>query len=158
VSVFLPKDDPDTRISGGIFFQNLPHMRHRGGVIGNTEFPMGIELRDHRIETLPEPAFIDIENRNDDRKKRRIGQRSNRRVNARLILRGQAVLLDPDVVNIVRIAAFLHTGLQIMHQRVDSRCDDVRIHTIVVIHIEERAGIDTLYPPLFDEMGQGIDG
>ncbi len=60
VPVRFAKNDLYSLVAGGIFTQNLFDMRSRRIVVGDTKFPIPVNLFENRFDAYPKPFFFDV--------------------------------------------------------------------------------------------------
>ena len=66
MSVDLPENHPYAPVPDPVFLQDSADVRCRGGIIGDTELPVGIKLDHDRIQASSQPDLLSIVNRQED--------------------------------------------------------------------------------------------
>src|SRR5207248_11659543 len=83
MTVLLAKEDFDAAIFARQAFEEGSDSRIRGGVVGQAEFPVFINLPAHRGDGNAEEAQVAVVDRQDDRNDEPVGERENSLVKIR---------------------------------------------------------------------------
>ena len=74
VPVLLPETDLDAPVPGRVLREHLAHSGLGGGVVGDAQLEVGIELAEHRLDGLAQVDFVSVVDGHDDRDDRLAGE------------------------------------------------------------------------------------
>ena len=114
MAVCIAKDHLDAAVSSPVFFEHRAHVRLGGSIIGDAEFPVGVELIEDRIKAAAEPSLPGIVHGNKHRDQRRIRHGGNGPLNFEPVLLVQTIQFKPARIALAENrpqSAWRETGL-----------------------------------------------
>ncbi len=97
-AVFSESDDLNPVIEPRVFGQHTADVRLRRGVVGEAELPVRIDLRQHGVDRLAQPALPGVVDRSNDADDRTVGERGAFFLEGLAAFRREGAALEPLLV------------------------------------------------------------